>query len=223
MSASDSARGHAVHADGGLKDATEMDWSYNQDDSVPFPLDSLTNPDDAVASPALASVGPHPFFTHAKPPAAIVAGSHHSTCPSRPSQHMREVNNVPELSTRAKRKAAVNLSPAPVCRTEYQVVIDSDGNKTEHDGNVTEPDGNVTEPDGNKTEPAMDEDGNNADVSSQSLQAKADADHEVSFCYHLLNHYLYTIQAVHFKSKEDSTADVCLIFQCEKQYMNPDN
>jgi len=51
----------------------------------------------------------------------------------------------------------------------HKVVIDSDD---EHDGNKTKPDGN-------KTEPAADEDANDTDVSSQSLQAMADADHEV--------------------------------------------
>ena len=175
MSASDSPRGHAVRADGGLKDASEMEWTYDKDESVPFPLDSLANPatDDAVSPPS-ASVRIHPFFTHANPPAAIVAGSRRSTRTSRPSQRVREANDAPSLasastSARSKRKAAVNLSPAPGRRTVHKVVIDSDD---EHDGNETEPDGN-------ETEPAADEDANDADVSSQSLQAMADADHEV--------------------------------------------
>lgn len=172
MSASDFPTGHAVRADGGLKDAFEMEWTYDTDESIPFPSDSLAIPatDDTV-SPPLASVGIHPFFTHAKPPAAIVAGSCCSTHTSRPSQHVWKANDAPSVSTAStstkpstgsKRKAAVNLSPAPARRMVHKVVIDSDN---EHDGN--------------KTEPAVDEDPNNTDVSSQSLQAMADTDHEV--------------------------------------------
>ena len=99
MSASDSPRGHAVRADGGLKDASEMEWTYDKDESVPFPSDSLANPatDDAVSPPS-ASVRIHPFFTHANPPAAIVAGSRRSTRTSRPSQRVREANDAPSLT-----------------------------------------------------------------------------------------------------------------------------
>ena len=66
------------------------------------------------------------------------------------------------ISASSKHKAAVNLSPAPARCMVHKVVIDSDD---EHDGN--------------ETEPAADEDANDTDVSSQSLQAMADADHEV--------------------------------------------
>jgi hypothetical protein len=177
MSASDSPRGHAVHADGGLKDASEMEWTYDKDETVPFPSDFLTIPatDDSAVSSPLPSVRIHPFFTHAEPPAAVIAGSHRSTRTSRPSQRVREANNVQslatgstsaKLSTGTKRKAIVNLSPAPARRVVNKVVVVSD-------------DGNETKPDGNDTEPAEDEDVNDADISSQSLQAMADADHEV--------------------------------------------
>src|SRR6266545_776933 len=179
MSASDSPIGHAVRADGGLKDTSKMEWTYDTDESIPFPSDSLAIPaTDNTVSPPLASVGIHPFFTHTKPPAAIVAGSRCSTHTSRPSQCVQEANDVPSLSTasnsakpstESKCKAAGNLSPAPVCRMVHKVVIDSDD---EHDGNKTKPDGK-------ETEPAADEDANDTDVSSQSLQAMADVDHEV--------------------------------------------
>jgi hypothetical protein len=94
MSVSDSPIGHAVHVDGGLKDTSEMEWTYDKDETIPFPLDFLTVPttdDSAASSP---SVQIHPFFTHTKPPAAVIAGSRHSTCTSRPSQRMWEANDV---------------------------------------------------------------------------------------------------------------------------------
>jgi hypothetical protein len=176
MSASDSPIGHAVHADGGLKGASEMEWTYNKDETIPFPLDFLTVPatnDSAASSP---SVRIHPFFTHTKPPAAVIAGSRRSTHTSHPPQRVREANDVQSLVTGStsakpfagtKHKAIVNLSPAPLVRhVVNRVVDDSD-------------DGNETKLDGNETEPAGDEDVNDADVSSQSLQAMADADHVV--------------------------------------------
>ena len=60
---------------------------------------------------------------------------------------------------------AVNLSPAPARRLATKVVVASDD---DHD-----------EQDGYETEPAEDDNANNADVLSQSLQAMADADHKV--------------------------------------------
>jgi hypothetical protein len=93
------------------------------------------------------------------------------TGPNRTFKHY--VQSLVTGSTSAKPfagtkcKAIVNLSPAPlVLRVVNRVVDDSD-------------DGNETELDGNETEPAGDEDMNDADVSSQSLQAMADADHVV--------------------------------------------
>jgi hypothetical protein len=180
MSALDSPIGHAVRADGGLKDASEMEWTYDKEESVPFPSDSLTIPatDDPAASPPSKSVRIHSFFTHAKPPATLVAGSRHSARTSRPSQRVRDANEVPSLatgsttakpSTGTKRKAAVNLSPGPTRRVVNKAVVELDDDN----------DGNDTEPDGYKTEPAEDEDPNDADISSQSLQAMADADHKV--------------------------------------------
>jgi hypothetical protein len=79
MSALDSPIGHAVRPDGGLKDASEMEWTYDKDESVPFPSDSLAIPatDDPAVSP-LKSVRIHSFFMHAKLPATLIAGSRHS-------------------------------------------------------------------------------------------------------------------------------------------------
>ena len=179
MSALDSPRGHAVCADGGLKDAREMEWTYDQDETIPYPSDSLTTPasDDPAASP----VPIHPLFTHTKPPVALIAGSRRSTRTSRPSQRVREANEEPSLSTGSttakpstgtKRRAAEHLSPAPRRRVFDKAVVDSDDDHR-----------NNTEPDGNETEPADDEEANDADISSQSLQAMANADHEVrSLC-----------------------------------------
>jgi hypothetical protein len=178
MSALESPRGHAVRADGQLKDASEMEWTYDNDESVPFPSASVTIPatDDASATPP-SEKSPHPFFTHTKQPARIIAGTRRSTRTSRPSQRVREANETPLATSSTsgsaqpftasgtKRKAPVNLSPAPARRLATKVVVASDD---DHD-----------EQDGYETEPAEDDDANDADVSSQSLQAMADADHKV--------------------------------------------
>ncbi len=190
MSALDSPIGHAVRPDGGLKDASEMEWTYDKDESVPFPSNSLAIPatDDPAVSPPLKSVRIHSFFTHAKPPATLIAGSRRSTRTSRPSQRVRDANEVSSLatgsttakpSTGTKRKAAVNLSPGPTRRVVNKAVVDSDDDD----------DGNDTEPAGYETELAEDEDPNDADISSQSLQAMADADHEVRSLHTLVESF----------------------------------
>ncbi len=63
--------GDAVHPDGTLKDASEIIWSYDADDSIPFPLDSLFGM--CLAS----SCGPAP--------AIMVAGACWTTCTHHPS------------------------------------------------------------------------------------------------------------------------------------------
>lgn len=149
MSALDSPIGHAVRADGGLKDASEMEWTYDKEESIPFPFNSLTIPaiDDPAAFPPSKSVRIHSFFMHRKPPATLITGARCSTHTSRPSQHIRDAKEVAALatgsttakpSTGSKRKATVNLSPGPTRRVVNKAVVDSDDNDN---GNDTEPDG----------------------------------------------------------------------------------
>jgi len=125
MSASDSAAGHAVRPDGRLKDTSEMEWTYDKDESIPFPSStpavSTSDNTGSSSSIPLESARIHPFFTQGKPPAVIVAGSRCSARTSRPSQRVQEATEVSSLAagstsakptTGSKRKAAES-SPGP--------------------------------------------------------------------------------------------------------------
>ena len=185
MSASDSAAGHAVRPDGRLKDTSEMEWTYDKDESIPFPSStpavSTSDNTGSSSSIPLESARIHPFFTQGKPPAVIVAGSRCSARTSRPSQRVQEATEVSSLAagstsakptTGSKRKAAES-SPGPAHWVARKVVIDSDD---EHDGNETEP-------------ADVDENGSDIETTTyQSLKAMADADDEV-MCY-LNNYYI---------------------------------
>ncbi|SRR6266404_6246201 len=72
-----SALGHALRPDGTLKDASEMSWSYDSDDSVPFPQNS------SVGQATGKDV--HPFFTGGHTLAMTVTEPRWSGCLTRPS------------------------------------------------------------------------------------------------------------------------------------------
>jgi hypothetical protein len=50
---SDSSLGHALRPDGTLKDASEMTWSFDADETLPFP--SVTTPGCGIVLPSLPS------------------------------------------------------------------------------------------------------------------------------------------------------------------------
>jgi hypothetical protein len=88
MSSSLSNHGHALRPDGTLKDASEILWSYDEDESLPFPLDDAPTP---------SSSGSHA-------PATTVAGVHRTTCIIHPSQR---VLNAAEMSSSIPASAGV--------------------------------------------------------------------------------------------------------------------
>jgi hypothetical protein len=69
--------GCAVHLDGTLKDASEIEWHYDKDDDLPITPAKL-----------------HPFFTSKPAPAVMVAGSCHSAHTLRPSAHVVDPDNA---------------------------------------------------------------------------------------------------------------------------------
>lgn len=92
MSSSLSDHGHALRPDGSLKDASEILWSYDEDESLPFPLDGAPTP---------SSSGSHA-------PATTVAGIRRTTRVIRPSQRAldaAETSSSIPASAGVKRKA----------------------------------------------------------------------------------------------------------------------
>ncbi|KAH8978631.1 hypothetical protein EDB86DRAFT_3090304 [Lactarius hatsudake] len=90
MSSTTSDLGQAVRPDGTLKDTSEIVWSYDVDESTPFPLDDVT--------------GMHPFFSGGRAPATMVAGAHRTARVPRPSQRAR---NAAEATTSSSSTARV--------------------------------------------------------------------------------------------------------------------
>jgi len=68
--------GCAQHADGSLRDASEIKWTFDKDESILFPS----------VNERKGSLLIHPFLTGAIPPAMMVGGAHRSTQTHHPSQ-----------------------------------------------------------------------------------------------------------------------------------------
>src|SRR6201996_1672314 len=89
--------GHTVRSDGTLKDASEIVWTYDADEDIPFPSGSASGAQE-----------PHPSGTRYAP-AVVVAGTRRTTRVHRPSKRALE---AAEASTSAdpgtKRKASTD-------------------------------------------------------------------------------------------------------------------
>ena len=117
--------GDAVQPDGTLKDTSEIIWSYDADESLPFPpSDSVSGVQTAILAQCA--------------PAMMVAGARRTTRLHRPSQRALEAAETTpsgSASTKpgAKRKAPSNSIPNH-CIT-HKVVVDVN----DDDGATTEP------------------------------------------------------------------------------------
>ena len=158
MSPSLSDHGHALQPDGTLKDASEILWTYDEDELLPFPLDSAPT----------SSSGSHV-------PATTVASVRRTTRVIRPSQRALDAaetsSSVPAsagMRPGVKRKAQADDSKpeSGVTRTATIRFDDSDGSE---DAPPTEV---ATEPE---------------DDDYESIKAMADADNQVSFLSSLLS------------------------------------
>lgn len=219
MSSTSLNLGDAVRSDGTLKEASEIVWTYDADESIPFPSVSGT-----VSAPS--SGGPAP--------AAMVAGVRRTTHVHRPSRRAREAAEAEvevaastSAHSRIKRKAPGDDDghPIPARKVMRKVVVDlddDDDNDYDNNGdNAANDAGHTTDhsEDGATTELATEL----ADEDYEILKAMADADHHVSPPLWLSNSNLTSSsQAVTFKCRDDRTADIRLIFRRDKEYIHPD-
>jgi hypothetical protein len=154
MSPSFSDLGDAVRPDGTLKDASEILWQYNEDESLPSPSDS-------------ASMLPPSSGSHS--PATIVADVCRSSCvfcPSQQALEAAETSSSAPASTGTclgKRKAQAD-DIKPEHRATKVIVALDDSDDDSKDAPPTEP----------NTEPEDD---------YESIKAMADTDNEVR-CSH---------------------------------------
>ena len=179
MSPSDNFLGPAHRADGSLKDTSEMEWSYDKDETLPFPAPESTV-DKQVTAPTV-----HPFFTGAAAPAQIVGEvrcSVHTHCPSccvlKAMPNSEDQAGPSSGNGRGKHKAAVAPSGHQV---SCKVVTDMDdeasngkaSNGEASDCEASDSDASITTEDINVDNAGVDS------ATYQHLQEMADADHKV--------------------------------------------
>jgi hypothetical protein len=119
MPSTSSELGEALRPDGTLKDVLEINWSFDADDSLPFP-DASGNPSGM--------------------PAPGMAVPHRTACISHPTPRYRQDDGSECASTThvcnqpaAKRKAPSD-DPDPDRRVAHKVVINLDG-ESDNDSN----------------------------------------------------------------------------------------
>jgi hypothetical protein len=149
--------GDAVRPDGTLKDTSKINWSYDADESIPFPLDNASGPSSGHAL------------------ATVVASVQRTTCVGHPSQRVLNALEA-EAAESASRAPAQNackrkaISPLPDCCAHKNVVnVISDNDSDNNNDSDNDSDGGT--PSLPPTEPASD--------NYESLQAMADADNLV--------------------------------------------
>jgi hypothetical protein len=157
--------GDAVRPDGTLKDASEIVWSYDADDTIPFPP-SASEADSLSRRCA---------------PAMTVAGARRSTRTHRPSQRVLDAAASSSSAGSASHSSAKRKASSVVTgrRITCKVIIDVDDVVEDHsnDGDYLaghSDDGAIMEPaedDGATTEPAEDD--------YEIIKAMADVDNRV--------------------------------------------
>lgn len=149
--------GDAVQPDGTLKDASEIIWSYDADDSIPFPSDNAS--------------GPRSGSSRGHSPATVVASVRRTTRVSRPSRRVLEELEAAEAASSAptqnvganhKCKAISALPDHRARKAAINVVSDDDSDDDSDGGSPSPP----------PTEPVLDD--------YESLKAMADANNQVS-------------------------------------------
>jgi hypothetical protein len=115
---------HAVRPDGTLKDASEIRWTYDEDESIPFPSDSVSESGGCA-------------------PATMVAGMRRTARVHRPSKRALEAfeaSSGGSASTRpgAKRKAQSDLAPEHRVTRKVVIDVDDDATDSSNDGAATE-------------------------------------------------------------------------------------
>ena len=179
MSPSDNFLAPACHANGSLKDTSEMEWSYDKDETLPFP-DPESTVNKQVTAPTV-----HPFFTGAAAPVQIVGGARHSMHTHHPSQCVLKA--MPNSEDQAgpssgnacgKRKAGVAPSGHRISRKVVTDTDDKASNGEASDGEASDcaasnSDASITTEDINVDNAGVDS------ATYQHLQEMADVDHKV--------------------------------------------
>ena len=113
MSPTSSHLGEAVRPDGTLKDASEIEWAFDPDDSLPFPQASGDPSGDTSSTPAPAEAGLHRMtrtihparrFIEEDAECASTTGAH-----GQPAAKRKATSDDPDPDRRVSRKIVINL------------------------------------------------------------------------------------------------------------------
>ena len=125
--------GCAVHHDGTLKDASEIEWHFDKDDDFPMVAQSPSASHGSIDAPATLSKGIHPFFAQKAAAAVVVTGSCRSGRSSCPSTCLVDLDNAMNQNPTGQKHKA--LPAAPSCQVVHCVI------ESEDEGQVPTTDG----------------------------------------------------------------------------------
>ena len=156
--------GDAVRPDGTLKDASEINWAFNADESIPFPAGQNT--------------GDHPASLGSHAPDVMGDSICWTTCLCRPSWHVLDALDVEAACPRPCMTKCKPPQDIPSRRVSWKVVIDVDDDDSNDAGNSNDDNDNDSDSDSDNsiaTEPASEAMSEEYDT----LRAMADADNQV--------------------------------------------
>jgi len=124
--------GCAQHADGSLRDASEIEWTFDKDESILFPSVNEHEGSSLI----------HPFFTGAIPPAMMVGGARRSTQTHHPLQCAQDTAQSFSSDIQARIMSSVKHkadTTAPHWYVAHKTIASSDDEgKSDSSGSITE-------------------------------------------------------------------------------------
>ena len=167
----------AVALDGSLKDAADIHWYNDADDSAPIPSASHT----VASSSASSSARSLDDFFSSRPPAKRVSGARHSSRVRKPSKRTTDPNNAEagdtlEDATSGRKRRAGGAASLTHRVSRKVIQSDSDDDTASDDGNKS----GLIDVDANS-----DEDMNEARATEnyENMKAIGDNDREVTIFY----------------------------------------
>ena len=171
MSAHALPSGPAIRTDGTLKDASKIEWSFDADESVPFPPEAQ----NLVGASDGGGAAPTPQVS-----AEGIRRSARAFCPSRRLLEAVEVSSTGPTATRGAHQGAKRKAPhgSMTRRVARKIVVDVDGCSSSEVPDEDNPSTDAAQDSGNDND-AMNPSDLTSDANYDSIKAMTDADHKV--------------------------------------------
>lgn len=171
MSAHALPSGPAIRTDGTLKDASKIEWSFDADESVPFPPEAQ----NLVGASDGGGAAPTPQVS-----AEGIRRSARAFCPSRRLLEAVEVSSTGPTATRGAHQGAKCKAPhGSMTRcVARKIVVDVDRCSSSEVPDEDNPSTDTAQDSGNDND-AMNPSDLTSDANYDSIKAMADADHKV--------------------------------------------